>query len=144
MIRSWSRSSLFWLGLPGAAALLWGWLAFPMGSALLGWRTGDREFWIGDRSGVLVLEVRDDGRRSLQGLSYEADSHDLGLDPDEISFFPPAIRRNAYHIEDFSITSLSISHWLVLFVYLVIWLPILAAWQRRKSRLLELQSTPSP
>jgi hypothetical protein len=135
MPRPFYRSRLFWLGLPGAAALLWGGLAFPMSSTLLGWRMGDREFWIGDRSGVLVLEVREDGHRGRQGFAHEADSHDLGLASDDIRFFPPAIRRSAYSVEDFSIWSLSVSHWLVLFVYLYLWLLIRVSWWQRSPRL---------
>jgi hypothetical protein len=134
MICPWHHSRLFWLGLPVAAALLWGWLAFPLGSTLLGWRSGGREIWFGDQSGVLVLEVWEDGRRSRQGFHDEANPHDLGLASEDTRFFPPAVRRSAHHVEDFRVKSLSISHGLVLPLYLVVWLSILGAWQRRKGR----------
>jgi hypothetical protein len=144
MFRPWYRSRLFWFGLPGVIALLWGWLAFPQASTVIRWQSWETQYWCADRSGVFAVGIVRDKSTGFQRFSYETDLHDRGLASEETQFFPTAGRRELLSFEDWSQNSLSCSYWLLLLVYFAAWLTILCFWQRRKARLMKLCAAPPP
>lgn len=133
MSRSFHRSRLFWLGVPGVIALVWGWFAFPQRSTEIGWRSGVTRYSCSDRSGVIAFAVDENGG-SFQGFSFEVDPRDPGLESEETRFFPPPVRRVVVDVEDFSMRSLSFSHWFLLLGYLAVWLPALVWWRSLRVR----------
>lgn len=142
MIHTWYRSRLFWLGLPGLLFLLSGWFLFPQTSTEIGWGWPDQQFWVGDRSGELVIASVQDPSSGLS-IGFLADGR-FHLPPSEAMYFPGAVRREKLVFAPILLTTVSFGYWLLLLGYLAIWLPILAIWQRRKSRLLKLHSATPP
>jgi tRNA uridine 5-carboxymethylaminomethyl modification enzyme len=142
MIHTWYRSRLFWVGLPGLLLLLSGWFLFPQTSTEIGWGWPDQQIWVGDRSGELVIaSVQDPSSRLSIGFLADGRSH---LPPSEVMYFPGAFRREKLIFTPIILTTASFGYWLLLLGYLAVWLPILAFWQRRKSRLLKLHSATPP
>jgi hypothetical protein len=157
VIRPWYRSRLFWLGLPGLLFLLWGWLADPLAVSGVTVTLGDYRLTVGDwsRVGRISWEVYGSGGRlSAQGI--RTFSGRLGgsvpVDEGEVrdrQAFPPAFRYEVQ--EDHStpvglrrIPQVRVAYWLLLLLYLPAWGALLAGWQRRKSRLLNLHAAPPP
>lgn len=153
MIPPWYRSVLCWLGIPGLLFLLWGWLADPMTGSGVTVTLGNFRLTVGDwsRVGRLSWEVYGSGGRlSAQGI--RTSSSRLGSAQVELrdrQVFAPAIQ---YEVrEDDStpvglrrIPQVRVAYWLLLLLYLSAWGALLAAWQRRKARLLKLQAAPMP
>jgi len=140
--RPFYRSRLFWLGLPGLFFLLSGWFLFPRTSTEIGWGWPDQQIWVGDRSGELVIASVQDPSSGLSiGFLADGRSH---RPPSEVRYFPRAFRREKLWFAPMLLRTVSFGYWLLLLGYLAVWLPVLAIWQGRKSRLLKLRAAPLP
>lgn len=149
MIRPWYRSVLCWLGIPGLLFLLWGWLADPMAGSSMTVTLGNFRLTAGDwsRVGRISWEVYGSGGRlSSQGI--RTSSSRLGSNQVELrdrQVFAPAFRHEVR--EDDStpvglrrIPQVRVAYWLLLLLYLLAWGALLARWQHRKVRLMNLHA----
>jgi hypothetical protein len=90
---------------------------------------------------MLVLTIVDDpSSTSAVGLLIDKQFHIVPTPT-----FPPAYRSEVQHFDPhLRLRAFSFAYWLLVLVYLALWLPILGFWQRRRSRLLKLHTTPPP
>lgn len=143
MNRPFYRSLLFWFGLPGLVFLLWGWQDSGKAVRTMTWngRGAARQVdqWNGS---IRVLYVADPAL-------YGGPMHRFSFHRSEM----PAAYRDKRRLGPLVFAPLfpslespraapRISYWVVFFLYLMTWIVALAAWQRRKARLLKLHAAP--
>ncbi|RYD33942.1 MAG: hypothetical protein EOP87_10105 [Verrucomicrobiaceae bacterium] len=137
--RSFHRSRLFWLGLPGLIFLAWVWLG-----------TRPHFFWMQKGTpAAIVLLGTDSGSYRIawtRRLSPQIHFTVTGIrsrssTQDPAPLFPPAFS----HLTDESpgirrSSEVRIAHWLAVAIYLALWLTTCALWQHRKHRCHLLES----
>lgn len=141
--RPFYRSRLFWLGLPGLVFLLW--VLVPGRASEVTWVRASDSFSIsredGSIRGTYQRFMIRRGHPTLDfllpptGFSSRSHADSVG------TIFAPAFEmvggRGATHFD-----SVSMGCWFMLILYLAAWLGFLLWWQRRKSRLMKLQTPP--
>ncbi|MCW1921956.1 hypothetical protein OKA05_05290 [Luteolibacter arcticus] len=142
MIRPWYRSLGFWLGLPGALFLLWGWFANPLLYGSLRITLGEYCLTLSDdgRSAEIDWEIYGQGRLMAPRVHFHRfiAGGTWILSQPEQQLFPYRVQEYYYHLGTRSIPELRIAYWFLLLLYLSAWTVLYAGWQRRQARLLEL------
>ena len=140
------RSRLFWLGLPGLVFLLWAGLGFSGRAVDAGMRVHYYD---------INLAVSD-GYLAAQYFDFTPIRHKQGSSPwvwrleerigESYSGSVFRVYPLSYNGEPGAITSYALEarFWFLTLLYLIAWFGILAAWQRRKARLLKATATLLP
>jgi hypothetical protein len=137
MIRPWFRSRFFWFGIPVLLLLSFGWLAFPLGGAGLGWSSGEHMLSVEDSSGVVKVRWSQghDGMAMPSGWTARWLSRGDGIEEAHTKRFPPAIGWTGWEGGTlFRSASFQVSYWCLIVIYLAFWIEALIRWQRNKGR----------
>lgn len=168
MIRSWYRSRLFWLGIPGLLFLLWGWGQSNVNRTRFLVRPG----WIASSHGRLFWYDVVAGYSLDHQVTYEAlvdfregqvqviarpgigvnivcgvparrfHPYSLPVKPKEHCWFPPLRWESKRFDASLYYRWVAVPYWMVTGGYATLWLGGLSAWQRRKARFMKALSPP--
>lgn len=136
MIRPWYRSRLFWLGVPGLVFLLWVWIAVPQTFNSFSWETTRFQVIAAVQSHKLtvvkrpfpnVVQTTNRGIKLRPGL---LSSYSVGGP----SSYPLRVRKREIG-PGVVVSDATISTWVLVPTYIVIWMGVMLWWQRRKRRI---------
>ncbi len=141
--RPFYRSRLFWLGLPGLVSLSWMSLGDPGRLSMVEVRLGDHTLRFTDRLRVAQIRTEIPKNVPLGNLGIRYISPRNAKTSESPGLFPRAMQYSGWYSgRRQSSGDASIAYWFLTALYLSSWLAILAIWQRRKSRLMKLQTAP--
>lgn len=163
MVHPFSRSRLFWVGLPGMVFLFWAWKDSSFHStAVHQYHFGKLSAIVHWQGGITLGQVQFSPPR--ESALFDLKQNRFGLYPANspitpasgLSFAryaPPNIEVEREFFPSFQSGSLSttsdfwsvfVPHGLLILAYSVLWVTAMLVWQRRKSRLLKLHAAPLP